>query len=201
MWWRADCRSGGQRRRITPAVPVGVKTKIRLPCEALAATTEALMALIGVVALLAPRLVVTVTARAHPRATSLRAAPAGGPRGGGSGLGLAVGVLAGPAWPLDHNRLEPLSAAIRDIAWKAQNPALREVSTPSRRRQAKGRGHDRHSPRNGRFHLGDRADCAAAAPGLIKPSADKGERRPTPANPMARAAGDRVAVGNPRDLL
>jgi len=42
-----------QRRAssLAPAVPVGVKTKIRLPCEALAATTEALVALIGVIAL------------------------------------------------------------------------------------------------------------------------------------------------------
>jgi hypothetical protein len=55
-----------------------MKTKIRLPCEALAATTEAVVALIGVVALLVPMLVVTVTARAHPRAIPLRAVPAGG---------------------------------------------------------------------------------------------------------------------------
>jgi hypothetical protein len=55
-----------------------MKTKIRLPCEALAATTEAVVALIGVAALLVPMLVVTVTARAHPRAIPLRAVPAGG---------------------------------------------------------------------------------------------------------------------------
>src|SRR6516165_2746671 len=49
------------------------------------------------------------------------------------------------------------------------NPALREVSSPRRRRQAKGRRHDRHCPRDDRFHLGDCPDRTAAAPGLTKP--------------------------------
>src|SRR5262249_793649 len=58
------------------------------------------------------------------------------------------------------------------------NPALREVSSPRRHRQAKGRRHDCHSPRDDRFHPDDCPDHTAVTLGLIKaicPTKGKGE--------------------------
>ena len=56
------------------------------------------------------------------------------------------------------------SAAIRDIAWKAQ---VRLCARYRRRRcgQAEGRGHHRDRPRDGRLHLGDRRGFAQPAIG------------------------------------
>jgi hypothetical protein len=54
-----------------------------------------------------------------------------------------------------HDRLEPLPAVIRDIAWKAQ-VRLCAISAPGRSRQAEGRGHYCDRPRDGRLHLGNR---------------------------------------------
>jgi hypothetical protein len=52
-----------------------------------------------------------------------------------------------------HDRLERLSAVIRDIAESA-GPAVRAISAPGRSRQAEGRGHHCDRPRDGRLHFG-----------------------------------------------
>jgi len=109
---------------------------------------------------------------------------------------------AGPGQPKASR--SPRTAARGDPRHcvESANPALREVSSPRRRRQAKGYRHDCHSPRDDRFHLGDCPDRTAATRGLIKAICrQRGKESPTPAHPVVRAAGDRIAMGNPRDLL
>jgi hypothetical protein len=85
-----------------------------------------------------------------------------------------------------HDRLEPLSAAIRDIAWKAQ-VRLCAISAPGRSRQAEGRGHHRDRPRDGRLHLDNR------------PSRPASGRRPA-RSASVRSAAMLTALQSPVDL-
>jgi transposase len=103
-----------------------------------------------------------------------------------AGNALARRVLIEGAWTYRmsarvsrklHDRLEPLSAAIRDIAWKAQV----RLCARYRRLAATGkptvRGHHGDRPRDGRLHLGDRPRCTASAHLTRPPKLNQRKRR------------------------
>jgi transposase len=122
-----------------------------------------------------------------------------------AGNALARRVLIEGAWAYRmtarvsrklHDRLEPLSGAIRDIAWKAQV----RLCARYRRLAAAGKPY-RGRPRDGRLHLGDRPHRPAGARLTEPPTERTNARRPSTTNPMVRTAGDRTTVGNPPDLL
>ena len=100
-----------------------------------------------------------------------------------------------------HDRNEKLSAAVRDIAWKAQ---LRLCSR-YRRLAAVGKPKVVVTTAIARkmvgSYLGHRRHHSTIARRLTKPPAGNWESRPTPANPTVRTAGDRTTVGNPPALL
>jgi hypothetical protein len=55
-----------------------------------------------------------------------------------------------------HDRLEPLSSDIREIAWKAQGRLCARYRRLAASGKPKGRGYQHDCPRGGRLYLGDR---------------------------------------------
>jgi len=95
-----------------------------------------------------------------------------------------------------HDRLEQLSAAIRDTAWKAQARLCARYSRLAATGKPKGRGHHRYRSRDGRLHLGDRPGrptCARLITPLNRISEEEADEES-----KVRTAGDRTTAGNPR---
>ena len=123
-----------------------------------------------------------------------------------AGNALARRVLIEGAWTYRmsarvsrklHDRLEPLPAAVRDIAWKAQVRLCARyrrlaADRQGRRSWSRPRSPARWSASSGR---------SPASPGPELTTADEAEPNRRPLQSEVRMAGGRATVGNPRALL